>query len=177
VINTALDAILVFGRDGRVQQSNPAAVRMFGTLTGAGGAVRMADLLLAEEPGQSWPVLLAGRGRLTMRARRGDGTLFPVELAIEEAEASEGRIFVAFLRDISARVAGEAALTEARDRAMAGEKAKAEFLAVMSHEIRTPLNGLIGSLRLMQRTRMSGKQQEYVQNMDVSSRLLLSHVN
>ena len=48
-------------------------------------------------------------------------------------------------------------LVAARDRAFAGERAKADFLAVMSHEMRTPLNGIIGTLALLEDTKLSKK--------------------
>jgi PAS domain S-box-containing protein len=52
-------------------------------------------------------------------------------------------------RDITAEVAAEQALREARDRAEAANKAKSEFLANMSHELRTPLNAIIGFSELI----------------------------
>jgi signal transduction histidine kinase/DNA-binding response OmpR family regulator len=41
------------------------------------------------------------------------------------------------------------ALTEARDRALAANRAKTAFLANMSHELRTPLNAIIGYSELL----------------------------
>ena len=43
-------------------------------------------------------------------------------------------------------------LTDAAEAALAGEKAKSQFLAVISHELRTPLNGIIGIADLLSRT-------------------------
>lgn len=45
-----------------------------------------------------------------------------------------------------------ARMSEAADKARAGEKAKSEFLAVMSHELRTPLNGILGLADFLSRT-------------------------
>ena len=66
--------------------------------------------------------------------------------------------------------------TKARDDALAGERAKARFMAVMSHEMRTPLNGLLGSLDLLKGTPLSSKQAEFVEVMQKSGELLLHHV-
>ncbi|MFI2769885.1 ATP-binding protein, partial [Sulfitobacter sp. M22386] len=68
-------------------------------------------------------------------------------------------------------------LVEARDRALAGEKAKTDFLATMSHEIRTPLNGLLGNLTLLQDTKLTARQNRYVKNMETSGKLLMSHIS
>lgn len=70
-----------------------------------------------------------------------------------------------------------AVLEEARDQALAGEKAKAELLAVMSHEMRTPLNGVLGILELFADTRLSKTQKKYIERMRQSGEMLLQHVN
>jgi signal transduction histidine kinase len=94
-----------------------------------------------------------GKGRVQLEARRKDGSLFPVELSISSAESEHGELFVSFARDISRRVAAEQELIKARDEAVAGERAKADLIAVMSHEMRTPLNGMLGTLELARRRR------------------------
>lgn len=68
-------------------------------------------------------------------------------------------------------------LAEARDRALAGEKAKSEFLAVMSHEIRTPLNGILGNVALLEDSNLDADQARFVRNMGISGRVLKDHVD
>jgi signal transduction histidine kinase len=65
-------------------------------------------------------------------------------------------------RDVTARVAAERALAEAREKAEAASRAKSRFLAVVSHEVRTPLNGILGMADLLADTPLSSEQQTYV---------------
>ncbi len=52
------------------------------------------------------------------------------------------------------------------------EKTKTEFLSIISHELRTPLNGIEGLTTLLNQTKLSPKQQEYLAFLkEVSDRL------
>ena len=64
-------------------------------------------------------------------------------------------------------------LQQARDRAMAAERAKQSFLAVMSHELRTPLNGVLGVAGLLEETELTRDQAEYVGIIQQSGKTLL----
>lgn len=68
-------------------------------------------------------------------------------------------------------------LHRAADAAEAGARAKSEFLATMSHEIRTPMNGVIGMTTLLSETRLSKKQNEYVDSIRISGENLLTIIN
>jgi signal transduction histidine kinase/CheY-like chemotaxis protein/HPt (histidine-containing phosphotransfer) domain-containing protein len=120
---------------------------------------------------------LVGQGRIEITALRKSGEEFQIEIAIGHAEDKSGSIFVAYIRDITERLAAEEELRIARDEALAAGKAKSNFLAVMSHEMRTPLNGLFGTIELLQGTKLSKKQTDYLALAKNSSDILLHHVN
>ncbi len=48
----------------------------------------------------------------------------------------------------------------AKEKALASDKAKSEFMATMSHEIRTPMNGILGSVGLLEQGILSQEQKE-----------------
>ena len=56
-------------------------------------------------------------------------------------------------------------------------EAKSRFLSTMSHEIRTPMNGVIGMAELLEGTRLSHQQREYVSLIITSADTLLGLIN
>lgn len=79
--------------------------------------------------------------------------------------------------DITQLKAIQTDLRNARDLAEEGSRSKSEFMAKMSHEIRTPLNAIMGFATLLKHTEMDSEQDDYLNNLEISSRLLLSMVN
>lgn len=188
VINTALDGVIVSDDHGIIIEFSPAAEEIFGhraadVIGQELGAIIVPDHLRAGHDAgmkrmrQGGERRVVGKGRVELEAKRADGSIFPVEFAVQSAVTKDGEVFIAFLRDITELKADKAELVSARDKAIAGEKSRSEFLATMSHEIRTPLNGLLGNLSLMRDTVVSTKQDTYMRNMETSGRLLLSHVS
>jgi diguanylate cyclase (GGDEF)-like protein len=54
---------------------------------------------------------------------------------------------------------------------------KAQFAATVSHEVRTPLNGVVGMLDMLKETRLTQRQQEFVDVAWNSSRTLIALIN
>lgn len=80
-------------------------------------------------------------------------------------------------RDITARIAAEQELVEARARAESANEAKSRFLATVSHEFRTPLNGILGMADLLGDTGLDPEQATYVRALRTSGEALLGLVD
>lgn len=188
VMEASLDAIIVADAQCHVLSFNRAAKRMLLWDEGQVLGQVLGDVLFPEEyrsaGGRDFDVChgyapegILGQGPVKIEGMRSDGSRFPLEMAFERARSGADTLLIGFLRDISAQVAAETELVVARDRALAGEKAKGEFLTVMTHEIRTPLNGILGNIVLLQDTEMTSAQQRCVANMSISGQLLMHHVD
>ena len=188
IVSTSLDAIVVTDMDGRIIEYNEAAERTFGYSRDTVIGADMGPLMVPEhmqkmhrngmqryrEGGEASVI---GKGIVQLEARNSKGEIFPVDLALAAAKGPEGDIIVGFIRDISDRVKAENTLRDARDRAVAGEKSKADLLAVMSHEMRTPLNGILGTLDLFDPATLDAPHRRYLRIIRNSGKTLLAHVN
>jgi len=68
-------------------------------------------------------------------------------------------------------------LSQARDRAISAERAKAQFLANMSHEIRTPMNVILGLTGVLLQTTLGQDQRLDLEMVHGSARSLLDILN
>lgn len=71
-------------------------------------------------------------------------------------------------RDVTERLAAEAAIKAAQEAAETASQAKSDFLANISHEIRTPLNGVIGLTAALKQTDLTPAQHEIVRMIESS---------
>lgn len=119
---------------------------------------------------------MMGRGR-NLYAIRKDGSEFPVEVGLNSLTTSNGSIFVlAAIVDITVRKKAEEAEKQVAME-QAANKAKSEFLANLSHEIRTPISSIIGTIELLNDTKLDTEQKEYTHAIHSSGEILLSLIN
>lgn len=147
VAQTSLDAIIVADDRGIVQAFNPAAEAMFGYSRAEALGRSIGELIVpdhhraAHDAGMNRymagaPARVLGR-RMEMEARKRDGTVFPVELAITESRSADGRFFAASLRDLTERQALARAQqsSEAFLRALVEDQADMVVRSTVDHEI------------------------------------------
>ncbi len=110
VLNTAFDAIILIDQRGVIVSVNPATERLFGydqkELLGQNVSVLMPPPYCNEHDSYIARFLETGEGRIIgsgreLVARRKDGTLFPIDLAVSQVDHIG--LFAGIIRDISLR--------------------------------------------------------------------------
>jgi PAS domain S-box-containing protein len=178
VIETSPDAIVVTNAQGRIEEFNSAAAALLGYGQDEAVGADLAQMLMAQG-GQPLQLPLRGGAvfRQRMCGRTQSGLTMPLEVSQGATSLEQRAVYVYFLRDISDRLKAEEDLKASLDKAVAGEQAKAHFLAVMSHEMRTPLNGILGVVDLMKHRLTEAKNRDYLSVLERSGKVLLEHVN
>ena len=78
-------------------------------------------------------------------------------------------LYVLELKDITE-------LENARQQTHEVERLKSKFLANIGHEFRTPMNGILGFIELLEKSKPTEKQSEYLQMIHTSARSLMSNI-
>jgi two-component system, LuxR family, sensor kinase FixL len=125
VMEAALDAIVVIDCYGAIRSVSKATERVFG-YAAEELAGRNVNVLMPEPYASAHAVYLAnylqtGQKRIIgvgreVAGRRKDGSIFPMDLLVGEAQAGGETIFVGIIRDITRRKAAEIALRESELR-------------------------------------------------------------
>jgi len=126
MLATALDAIVSIDHEGKVQEWNPAAERMFGYARADALGRMMDELIVPRSLRETYlsglaDYLMTGVGSLLGRpielsVQRADGAEFPVELAITRLPGSEPPAFTTFIHDLTARKQAEEELRKSDER-------------------------------------------------------------
>ena len=190
ILNSVVDGIISSDEKGIIKVFNPAAEKIFGYSSDEviGQPLNMlmppkdanAHDKYMHDYSKTKKAKIIGIGRV-VEGKKKDGTVFPMDLAINELEIDGKRIFTGIVRDVTERIKSEKELIDARDEAQLASRVKSEFLANMSHELRTPLNAIIGFSEVT-RSEIFGplgddKYKEYIGDIQDSARHLLDLIN
>jgi PAS domain S-box-containing protein len=95
-----------------------------------------------------------------------------------EGEMLNGQhIYLALVENITMRKNAEAELKKSKELAEAGSKAKSEFLAHLSHDIRNPIAGIVGSVRLLEKTSLTKMQGIYLKLVRICANRITNNIN
>jgi two-component system sensor kinase FixL len=167
LLDAAVDAVIVIDERGSILTFNSAAEKMFGytaaSVLGRNVSVLMDKPYREQHDGYLSRYLatreahIIGIGR-EVEARRANGEVFPVSLAVGEAARDGTRRFVGIIRDLSAQRAAEQRTRslELRLAHVGRFNLMGEMAAGIAHEINQPLSAIATYAQAAKRVLQSG---------------------
>lgn len=148
ILEAAPDAVVIVDARGRIRILNSQAEKLFGFLRAelVGQPVErlVPEALRERHVGHRDRYLADPKTRpmgagLDLRARRKDGTEFPVEISLSPLPMPEGLLVISIIRDVTERAQLLAGEQEARAQVESALRTRDEVLGTVSHDLRTPL--------------------------------------
>jgi signal transduction histidine kinase len=185
-LDNLVEAIAVFGSDGKMRLHNPAFSKMWKLDAGAlaehphiEAVISWCRMLYGED--SLWRKLRAAvtaiedRAQVSGRLERKDGSV--VDLVT--VPLPDGATLVAF-QDVTDTVNVERALIERNEALEAADQLKLDFVHHVSYELRSPLTNIIGFAHFLREPAtgpLTPKQDEYLGYINTSTNALLAIIN
>jgi two-component system sensor kinase FixL len=153
ILETIPDAMVIIDERGRILSFSKAAERLFGFAEAEVIGENVSTLMPSPDRERHDGYLrryletgekrIIGIGRL-VTGRRRDGTTFPMELAVGEAQIGEDRVFTGFIRDLTERQAYEKRLhtLQAELAHVSRVTARGTLATSSAHELNQPLTAI-----------------------------------
>ena len=203
LIEASLDPLITISPEGKITDMNDATVKITGItrekLTGtdffdyftepqkarevyqevfANGSVADYPLTVRHKDGKLTDVLFNGSVYKDDRGKVLGVVVVARDITDQKRIATELTEAIVFA-ELATQLAEEAKLKAENATRIAENavKAKQQFLSNMSHEIRTPMNAIIGFTKVLLKTDLSAKQQEYLTSIKMSGDALIVLIN
>jgi protein-histidine pros-kinase len=186
LLESAPDAMVILGPDGKILLVNGQTERLFGylraELIGQPIETLVPERFRDRHPQHRDGYFSGPKARpmgmgLDLFGRRKDGKEFAAEISLSPIVTPDGTLVTAAIRDVTDR---KRDMEEQNRRMQEANRLKSEFLANMSHELRTPLNAIIGFSKLLHGGKagaLTPTQIEYLGDIVNSSNHLLQLIN
>jgi two-component system sensor kinase FixL len=158
ILETVPDAMVVIDQQGIMQYFSSTAERLFGytsaEVRGQNVNILMPAPYREQHDGYLTRYLTTGERRIigigrVVVGRRKDGSTFPIELSVGEANHAGRRLFTGFVRDLTERQQTERRLHELQDGLLHASRLRSmgQMAAALAHELNQPLTATANYVR------------------------------